>query len=241
MLILGMVVSIAVVFFYVLNEWSEGAYGGLDATLTALLLIALIVASYHLMTAFSPLLGSLPVAAALGYVFYRRKYSNGLHILQGNVDRYRRMVISEPKNLAAREKLANALYDLGELDQALYEIRSAVNMGAGPSCEYSLKKWTLERKVLVDGIPVCRWCDTENKVGERFCVNCGFELPYDTQMTRRLFAGKKTQKLLGTILISSATMVALAIISGLTFAVLIPVGFGIIAYWGWQIIRGART
>lgn len=241
MLILAMVISIGIVFFYMLNEWAEGAYGGLDAAITALMLIGLIVASYHLMIAYSPFIGSLPVAFAVGYIFYRRKYSNGREILRDNVDRYRRMVRAEPKNLAAREKLANALYDLGELDQALYEIKSAVNMGGGPTCEHALKKWTLERKVLVDGIPVCRWCDTENKVGERYCVNCGFELPYDTHMTRKLFAGKKTNKLLGTILIFSGTMVALAVLTGLTSAVFVPIALGIIAYWGWQIVRGARS
>ena len=241
MLILMVVIAIGIVFFYVLNEWAEGAYGGIDAAMMALFLSAFVFLSYFLVEKYNTIIGSLPIAAVAGYILYRRKFTNGRSILLQNADRYRRLVVGEPKNLAAREMLATALYDLGELDQALYEMRSAVSMGAGTNCQYKLNKWTLERKVLVDGIPVCRWCDTENKVGEKYCIKCGFELPYDSHITRRLFAGKKTSKLLGVIITITVIVVVFAVMIGISSTAYVPIFFGLVSYWGWQMVKGARS
>lgn len=241
MWIMMLILGIGIIFYYVINEWAEGVYGGLDAVILCLVLLALLFLSYHLTLAYSPLLGSLPSSLVVGYVYYHNRKKSASAIYSKNAEKYRKMIAQDPKNVVFREMLADTLYELGDIDQAIIEISAAVNLGAGPSCQYKLKKWTLRRKVLYDGVPVCRWCDTENELGRVLCKKCGFELPYDSPMTRKLFAGKKTQRVLHTIIIMTASAIVTALLLDFAGQIYIPLAFGLLAVWGWKIIKDTRT
>ena len=66
-------------------------------------------------------------------------------------------------------------------------------------------------------------------------------MPFDSSITRRLFAGRKTEKLLAMIVVASGTVVALTILTMPFYYVFIPIFLGMLAYWGWQLVKNVRT
>ena len=154
---------------------------------------------------------------------------------------YIKAIENDPRNLGAREYLAEALYNLGELDRAIDELQAAVDMGAGIECRHKLDLWIKERHRRDSSAPICRWCNTENRQGERRCARCGSDLPFDTSFSRWLAGGKAAGARPYLILIGGVGLIALSLVFlPLRFA-FIPFLLCASALAGWSLIASARS
>lgn len=241
MLMMVLVFAIVIVLYFIANDWVDGVYGGVDAVILSLVLVGFILFSYFLSVHYSFLLGSLPAAGVVAFIHLRNRSVGAKAVYRKNIEKYRAMIARDPKNNIFREMLADVLYELGESNQAIEELTTAVQMGASASSKLKLDKWVLRKKCQENGTPLCRWCDTENEQGDVLCKNCGFELPYDTLATRKLFAGNNAKRVLYAILGSATLVTMAAIVMGLSQYIYIPILSGVFAYWGWHTIKNTRT
>lgn len=238
--ILGVLIS-SILAFYWMHEWAEGVYGGVDAFLMIIISSSLIIASLVIFEKYGQVVGFIPLIVMAVFFIYRKMKASESSVAKSSIAYYRGKVLTDPKNIIYRERLAEMLHDAGMLEQAIFELQTIVKMGGGIPIQSKLDKWISEKKTLFDGVPVCRWCGTENRAGELFCSKCGLELPYDSGMTRRLFAGRRTEKLLSIIIVGACTVVALTVLTMPFYYGFLPLVMGLLAYWGWQLVKGTRS
>jgi len=239
-LIIGVVLSTGFLFL-VLHWWSEGTLDHSDAALLAVVFCGLIFGLFASRTVWQFALAFVPLAAAGSYVFYSFKQGSIRTYYKRRCEDFVRAIQSDPRNFAAREQLANTLYNLGELNRAIDEMQAAVDMGAGYECQYALQKWAKERHLRDTPNPVCRWCQTENDADARVCRRCGADLPYETSFTRWLMGGKTSKSRYYLIIVSG---VGIAVISVLLLPLkyaFIPLAFCILGLVGWAFISSARS
>lgn len=240
MVLVGLVLA-AAWMFVVLYWWSEGSIEASEAILLAGVFAMLIFGLFAARTFPQFLLAFIPLVFAAGYAIYSYCIGGTRGYYKRRCEDYMRAIRSDPRNLGARQYLAEALYSLGDLDRAVDEMQAAVDLGAGMECQYKLGKWSKERYFRDTTNPVCRWCETENKPGARKCSRCSADLPYDNALTRWLMGGKTaTARYYLLVIIGTAIMSVSFLLLPPKFA-LIPVGLCAIALIGWSLVASARS
>lgn len=240
MVLIGVALAGAALFV-ALYWWSEGAVEASDAVLLAVVFSGLIFGLFAANHMWQRLLAFVPLSAALAYAVYDARAGSVRSFYRARCKDYVAAICSDPYNLAAREHLADALYQLGELDRAMDEIQVAADMGAGMECQYKLGKWSKERYFRDTPNPICRRCQTENEQGARACAKCGSDLPYHNALSRWLSGGRNSSARCYLILITGAA------VSAVSFAVLplrfafIPIGLCLMALIGWLLLVTARS
>jgi len=227
--------------FVALYWWSEGAVEASEAILLTVIFGGLIIGVFSAHCAWQFLLAFVPLAAGLAYGIYSWKLGSWRTYYKKRCAEYESAIRADPRNLAAREFLADALYSLGQLDRAVDELQAAVDLGAGMECHYKLGKWSKERYLRDTTNPVCRWCETENNPGTRKCSKCGADLPYDTAFTRWLMGGKWATArywLLAIAGLAIASVSWLALPAKVAYIPFVCYGF---ALAGWALISSARS
>lgn len=238
--IVGAILASAFIFV-VMYWWSEGAIEASEAFLLATVFGTLIVGMFAAHTLFHFLLAFIPLSAASGYGIYTWKCGSFRAYYKCRCAEYIRAIQADPRNLAAREYLADALYNLGELDRAVDEMQAAVDLGAGVECQYKLGKWSRERYLRDTSNPVCRWCGTENQQAARKCSKCGADLPYDTAFTRWLLGGRSSGARYILLIIAGLALAATSVlVLPLRFA-FIPLGLCVLFLVGWSMVGSARA
>ena len=239
MVLVGIILA-AVFFMAVLRWWSEGIFEASDAFLLSVIFCGLIFGLFAARDLWERLLAFVPLAAVGGFLIYSYKTGGLRAYLKKQCDDYIRAIQFDPRNLGARQYLADALYSLGELDQAIDELQVAVNMGAPTESQYKLAKWTKERRLRDTTTPVCGWCETENAPGARVCSKCGSELPYDNELSRWLMGGRSggTRRWLLAVIGIALVSVSVLVLP-LRFAA-VPVILFLVALLGWSLVGSAR-
>ncbi len=231
----------AACIFVVLHWWAEGVIDASEAVVTAFLFSMLVIGLVMARNLLELLMAALPLAVGLGYLLYSWKIGSWRAYYKRRCAEYEDLIRSDPKNLAARERLADAIYALGDLDRAIDEMQAAVDFGGDMECQYKLSKWSKERYLRDTTNPICRWCGEENQLNDRKCYKCGADLPYENAFTRWLIGGRSARARYYLLAITAVAIVIVSwLILGLLLA-LIPLIFCIVVIAGWSLISSART
>ncbi|MCE5323927.1 tetratricopeptide repeat protein [bacterium] len=186
------------------------------------------------------LLVILPFAGVGGYVAYSFRIGGLRSFYRGQMEKYVDAVHIDPANVAARQYLADTLYKLGELDQAIDEMKAAVDMGAGIECEYTLAAWQRERHVRDTLYPYCRICLIDYPRGTRACKKCGSHLSYQNSLSRWLSGGSTHGIRYYILLLFGVALVGVSVLLLPLKYALIPSALLLAAMIGWSLISSAR-
>jgi len=240
MCLFGVVLASACMFI-VLYWWSEGAIEASEGIVLAVVFGGLMIGLFAARNVGQFLLAFVPLSAAAGYGIYTWRLGSWRSYYKKRCAEYEAAIRSDPRNLAAREFLAEALFSLGDLDRATDEMQAAVDLGAGMECQYKLGKWSKMRYLRDTTNPVCRWCETENRPGDRRCAKCGADLPYDNVFTRWLIGGRSAGARYYLLAVSAAAIVCVSwLLLPAKFA-LIPFLFCVFALVGWSLVSSSRS
>ncbi len=240
MFVIGVVLA-SLFLLVVLYWWSEGVFEASDALLLAVVFCGLIFGLFASRAWWQFLMTFIPLVAAGGYAI--REYTGVAtrSYYKKKCQEYIRAIEFDPRNLGARQYLAETLYSLNELDRAIDEMQVAVNMGASIECQYRLGKWIKERHLKETTNPVCKWCMTENAPGARKCSRCGSELPYQNALSRWLTGGRtSTARYYLIITVGIALVVVSVLLLPPKFA-FVPLLLCLMALAGWWLIGSARS
>ena len=223
----------------VMKWWSEGILEALEAFLLSVIFCGLIFGLFAAHTVWQFLLAFIPLAGAGGYAFYSYNIGSTRSYYKRRCQDCMAAIQADPRNMGARESLADAFYNMGDLDSAIDEMQAAVDIGAGRECNYRLAKWSKERHLRDTLNPVCRWCETENAPGARKCNRCGADLPYDNALSRWLVGGRTNRARYFFLLV-----VGLALVSGSLLLLpiklaFIPLFLFMAALAGWSLVNSA--
>lgn len=239
-LTIGVILSGAVLFL-VMYWWSEGIIEASEAFVLAIILCGLVFGLFVAGSIGQFFLAFIPLSGVAAYAYYSYKIGSSTAYFKRRCDDYRMVIEADPRNLGARQYLAEALYNLGNLDDAIAEMQTAVDMGGGMECQYHLSKW-IKQQHLRDTInPVCRWCETENPMGARVCSRCGAELPYDTAFTRWLMGGKAANARKYLLLLIGAAIACISLLTLPFKFALIPIMSYLLTLAGWGLASSARS
>lgn len=239
MILIGVVLA-AIGIFVVMYWWSEGVLAASEAWVLWVVFATLIIGLFASHTLGQFLLAFIPLSAATGYGIYTWKCGSIRSYYKHRCSDYIAAIEADPRNLAAREFYADALYSLGQLDRAVDEMQAAVDLGAGMECQYKLGKWSKERYLRDTTNPVCRWCGTECHPGMRQCSKCGADLPYDSAFTHWLMGGGSATARYYLLVIAGVAVIATSVLLlPLKFA-FIPFGLCLLALIGWSLVGSAR-
>lgn len=225
----------------VLRWWSEGAIEASDALLLVIVFGGLIFGLFVARSVGQFMLAFVPLCTAGAYALYSYRLGSIRTYYKSRCKDYMLAIQADPRNRGAREYLADALYNLGELDRAVDELQAAVDMGAGMETQYKLNKWHKEQYVRDTPNPVCRWCETENQLNARNCVKCGADLPYDTALSRWLTGGSKAGMRYYLILIVGIAVIGVSVLLLPLKLALIPFLLCMAALVGWSLLKSARS
>ncbi len=210
MFIIGVVLAL-IFFFFVLKQWSEGVFETSEGFLLVLTGCGLIFGLFAARETWQFLLAAIPLAAASGYAIYSYRIGSIQAYYRRRCQEYMASIIADPRNLGAREHLADVLYNLGELNRAIDELQVAVNMGAGIESRNKLSKWIKQRNLQETTNPVCRWCSTENAADARTCRSCGADLPFENPLAKWLVGGRSSMARYYLIIVFGLALVSMSV------------------------------
>jgi ribosomal protein L40E len=239
MLLIGIFLATALLIA-VLHWWAEGVIEASDGLILVVLFGGLIIGLFSARNVYEFLLAFVPLIATGIYLVYAHRVGGLKAYLKRQCEEYIRAITFDPRNTGARECLARALYELGELDRAIDEMQVAVAMGAGIEAQHSLDRWIKERHIRDSTKPICRWCMAENQPGERVCSRCGAELPVQSPLLRILMGGRGARTRYYLILIFGLGVLCISLILlPLKYAWLSIVLF-LLVIIGWSLLSSAR-
>jgi hypothetical protein len=240
MVVVG-VVAAAAFFMLVLYWWSEGIFATSDAVLLDVVFCTLIFGLFaakepwHFAGAF------VPLAAAGAYAIYSYRIGGMRGYLKSQCGVFMQAIQSDPRNLAARERFAETLHQLGDLDRAVSEMQAAVDLGAGIECQYQLNQWQRELRARYSIAPVCKWCGTDSPVGTKVCPRCGTDLPRRSALAVWLTGGKWAAARLWLLIIVGVALVSMSLVLLPVHFALIPIALLGIALGGWSLIGSTQS
>ncbi|MGI6296651.1 MAG: hypothetical protein ACOX3G_11245 [Armatimonadota bacterium] len=231
----------AVGIFVAMHWWAEGALAGSEAIVLAIVFGGLVFGLFVAQNLLQLLFAAVPLLAAFGYAIYTWQYGSWRTYYKRRCANYENIIRSDPRNLAAREFLADSLYALGDLDRAVDELQAAVDLGGDTQCQYKLGKWSKELHLRNTVNPVCRWCGTENNLNERKCYKCGSDLPYDSPFSAWLMGGRSERSRYYLLVITAVSVVVVSwLLLGIRFAI-IPLILCVAALAGWSLLKSSRS
>jgi len=182
------------------------------------------------------LLALIPLVATAAWSIYLLKVGSIRTYLKQKVRQYEAAVDADPMNFAARTKLAETLYELGEAARAMAEMEMAIQTAHGSAAQqrFTLKNWQEEERLRQSRNVLCYRCGHENEHGLRWCSRCGSALPIGIDPLR---AFRRNLRQFAVIAVGLA-------LAGVSFALLppaiafIPVVFSILCALGWTLLRG---
>ncbi|MDH7600522.1 MAG: hypothetical protein QHI38_00060 [Armatimonadota bacterium] len=239
MLLIGIILACGLLFA-VLHWWSEGIIEASDGLILVVLFGGLIVGLFSARSVYEFLIAFLPLTSAALYLAYMHRTTGLKTYLKRQCEEYVRTIAFDPRNIGARECLARALYELGELDRAIEEMQVAVAMGAGFEAQHSLDRWVRERHMRDGTKAICRWCYAENAPGKRICARCGAELPVHNSMLRFLMGGPKTGTRYYLILALGLGVLCVSLILLPIRYAFVPFSLFVMALIGWSLMASAR-
>ncbi|MCX6346289.1 MAG: hypothetical protein NT018_14650 [Armatimonadetes bacterium] len=239
------VILAGICFFLVLYWWSEGMIEGSEAFILATVYCGLAFGIF-VSEGWMWLLAFITFVGAIAYTLYSFKLGGMRAIYRNQCKTYMLTIQADPSNRAAREYLAQTLYNMGELERSVEEMAFAVKMGGDMEAQYRLNQWERELHERDSLNPICRWCRTENQQDARICIKCGADLPYRSPLNHWIAGGRTASSRYYLILTAGATLVIVSLIMSRYFSLplwfaLFPVALVVMALVGWSLISSARS
>lgn len=235
-------IILAFIFFaLVLRWWSEGMIEFSDAVILTAVLCWSSIGLARAQTFVQWLVVLLPLAGMGGYIAYSFRLGGLRSFYKKQSEEFINAVHMDPRNVAARQYLAETLYKLGELDRAIDEMKIAVSMKAGIECEYKLSAWIRERYIRDTYNPYCRICMVDYPRGTHVCKKCGSILSYQSSFSRWLSGGSTQRIRYYMLLLFGVVMVGISVLLLPLKYALIPAGLLIVAMIGWALICSTRS
>jgi len=233
-LLVGVLLA-AVVLVVVRFWWAEGYIGASEAIVLFAVFGGLLFGLFASQNELARWLTLIPLAGAALWSLYLLKAGSLRSYYRQKARQYEAAVDADPSNVAARTKLAEALYEIGDAKRAIAEMQIAVELNPqyAVSERRALQRWQEEERLRETGNVLCYRCGQENRRGSRLCAKCGTELRYYRTVGQAL---KDNIHVFATV----SAAVALAAIS---FAImpgrwaLLPIGCGLLAALGWVLLR----
>ncbi len=227
--------------FVVMYWWSEGVIDTSDAVLLVVVFGGLTFGMFAARALWQFLLALTPLVGAAGYAVYSYRIGSIRAYYRNKAEEYIQAIQADPRNRGARERLAETLYSLGELDRAIDEMQVVVDMGGEYESAYRLGKWVQERHLRDTVNPVCRWCRTENQLGSRVCSKCGADLPYESTVTRWLMSGRNASARSYLIIVVGVAIGCLSVLMLPTGYAFLVVSACLLSVVGWWMAASSRS
>jgi hypothetical protein len=235
-------IILAFVFFMlVLHWWSEGMIEFSDAVILAAVLCWSSIGSAKAHTFAQWIVVLLPLIGMGGYIAYSFRLGGLRSFYKKRCEEFVGAVHVDPRNVAARQYLADTLYKLGELDRAIDEMKIAVDMKAGIECEYKLAAWIRERYIRDTRNPYCKICMVDYPRGTHVCKKCGSILSYQSSLSRWLAGGSAPGIRYYVLLLFGVALVGVSVMLLPLKYALIPAGLLAVAMSGWALISSTRS
>lgn len=184
----------------------EGTIGGLECILITGLYLGLIISVVTLRVL--PVLVILILLVSL-LILPRWRERRADHCFHDErIEQYKNAITSDPLNMAARSRLAEELYTLGRLDEAIAEQTELVRMcPSSPEEVRRLEQFIQERQEKVTPPISCPSCGHKNPPERTRCGECEGELRISSELKQWLARGGIRQ-----IAVTSAITVTVIII-----------------------------
>lgn len=117
----------------------------------------------------------LGILAFLACFLSRRRAQQAVERLaQQNIEECRRLLQFDPRNGAAYLRLAEIYENLGQYDQAIEALHTAIQMDlADAGAEFRLNRLLQKKRLEERGLVLCPHCGEEQPRGSRICASCG--------------------------------------------------------------------
>ena len=179
-------------FHKILGLYIEGALGGLECFIVGGLYVGLLISIVTLKSYIA-----IPLAIGLiGLLFYSLTQDRRIirRLYTDQIRTFRETIESDPKNLAARGRLAQALYKTGCLDEAIAEMSQVVQQSPESKHEeFLLREYVAEQAARKSPSVVCPSCGFRNSPGRTHCYNCERSLARKTGLKKWLAEGRLKQ------------------------------------------------
>ncbi len=239
-LVIGILAAVIVIVL-VSKWWADGVVSGGEFLVLSAVYGGLIFGFFSLIYAHQTgpvvlvlviLLGSLGWAAYCNQKLGIRQY------YRDKINTYDAAIRADPRNISARIMMADAYYQLGDLDSAIAAIEVATQLSSSTIKEaHKLRQWQMERELRDSKTIVCELCHSKNLWGETLCRTCRQPLVYPThakaQMAKEVRA-KLVYAAAGVVwlIIALIAFLTLDVVPALLLVVCITlasVGWGILA------------
>lgn len=114
------------------------------------------------------------IAGVVWLIFSKRtEAQDRCRFYQERISTCREALKADPKNLAARSRAADALYKLGQLDEAIEQYSQLVHLSPGCTEEtHRLRLLLREREDKRAAFVLCPTCSHRNPIGRLRCTEC---------------------------------------------------------------------
>lgn len=234
MVIAGVILAV-VVLAVVVSWWSEGYIGATEGIVLFAVYGGLLVGLFAAESMTSRMFALIPLVASAVWGGYLAKSWSMRSYLKEKVAQYVSAVDMDPDNFAARAKLAETLYELGERERAIAEMQIAVGQSprlATPD-HHTLRQWMRDEQLRNSGNLLCYRCGLQNERGSKVCGKCGSPLRYPFEPGQIL---KKNTHQFVVISVGLALAGASLALLPLKYA-LLPICFALLAAGGWGLLR----
>jgi len=179
MILLGIFLA-AVVLVVISSWWSEGYIGGMEAVVLFAVYGGLIFGLFVCQTTAGRAAMLIPLVGSAAWGAYLLKAGSIRSYYKEKVRQYEAAIDEDPRNFAARARLAETLYELGEIERAMAEMQMAIDLSPHPAVaeRFTLKRWQDEERLKESRNVLCYRCGHENESGLKVCANCQAELRY---------------------------------------------------------------
>lgn len=185
------------IFHKILGAYIEGEIGGLECIVMAGLFVGLVLC---IITApESPrngLIGFITLLAVAGIPagkWYLNRKSTKVYFDE-RIDGYQSAIMNDPGNLAAREQLAEAFYELGRLTESIAQYTLLLEQSPkNREAAYRLRYIQRELSERVASARVCPSCGHNNPGDRTKCESCEGDLSVMTQTRKWLVSGGAKQ------------------------------------------------
>ena len=165
--------------WYIWDWWTEGILSGTEALCLSILLF-LVLGQMAAFEALRSALFLLLLASAILLPFLSttlEKMATG-KLKSDMMAKYRHTIAVDPMNTAARVQLAETLYSVERLDEAIAELEAAFGVAKLTFREERLlAEWKEEQRLRDTRNLICQSCGKENERGVQICPSCGRPLP----------------------------------------------------------------
>ena len=200
-----------IILHKILSLYIEQAIGSIECLLIAGAYVGLIISIITL-----NVLVAVPLAIALlGLLFYSITQDRRIirRLYDDQIVRFREALEGDPKNLAARGRLAETLYKKGCLDEAIAEMTMVIQQSPDSKHEsYLLREYIEEREARKSASIVCPSCGFRNSPGRTRCYHCERSIARKTGLRKQVAEyGSKRIAAMGAILVAIITIIVLAL------------------------------